>query len=424
MNPNLATSPLPGARTFLSAFTRPAPKRTGMSALLALALAAALLAPASLCAQGIPNIRVSQRAGTSLVDLRYDLATTNANGLFVAVAVSTNGGNSYDLPASHFTGDVGGPITTGTNKLIVWDAVRDWPDQFATNACLRLTASDVPPGMVLIPAGPFVMGNTFPGEGDSDELPLHTNQLSAFYMDKFEVTKALWDEVRVWANTNGYDLGTIGLGKATNHPVHTVSWYDCVKWCNARSQREGRVPAYYTSAAQTTVYRSGQVNVDNTWVKWGSGYRLPTEAEWEKAARGGASGKRFPWADTDNITHSRANYYSDSGYAYDTSPTRGDHPSFQAGDSPYTSPAGYFAPNGYGLYDMAGNVWEWCWDWYGSYTAAPATDPRGPSGTLRYRVLRGGSWYSLAFVARCAYRNYVLPYGASYSIGFRCVRGL
>jgi formylglycine-generating enzyme required for sulfatase activity len=386
-----------------------------------LVVALTLLAAATLpAAEGISNVRISQRAGTNLVDLRYDLSTTATNPLLVAVAVSTNAGNTYDLPATHFTGAVGYGVTAGTNQLIVWDAVRDMPDRFSTNVFFRLSASDVPAGMVLIPAGSFVMGDTL--DGISAALPLHTNQLSAFYMDKFDVTKALWDEVRTWALTNGYSFDNAGSGKATNHPVHTVNWWDCVKWCNARSEKAGLVPAYYTSAAQTTVYRTGQVGVQNDWVKWSSGYRLTTEAEWEKAARGGVSGQRFPWGNT--ITHSNANYYSDSSYTYDTSPTRGYHPNFQAGGYPYTNPVDYFPPNGYGLYDMAGNVYQWCWDWYGSYTAAPATDPRGPSGVLSYRVLRGGYWDYYAYGARCANRSHYNPGVASGYFGFRCVRGL
>jgi formylglycine-generating enzyme required for sulfatase activity len=389
----------------------------------ALALACALLVPAALgAAEGITNLRAGQRPGTHWVDIRYDLGTTNANGLFVAVSVSTNGGLAYDLPATHFTGDVGLAVRAGTNKLIVWDAVRDWPDQFSTNVFFRLSAAGPPAGMVLIPAGPFTMGDNLDGDGSA--LPLHTNQISAFYMDKFDVTKALWDEVRLWAVTNGYSFDNAGSGKAPNHPVQTVNWWDCVKWCNARSEKAGRVPAYYTSAAQTTVYRTGQVNVQNDWVKWTAGYRLPTEAEWEKAARGGASGQRFPWGNT--ITHSLANYYSSSSYAYDTSPTRDYHPTFATGDYPYTSPVDYFPPNGYGLYDMAGNVWQWCWDWYDSYSSASQTDPRGPSGTLSNRVLRGGGWGYYAYASRCAGRNYGYPVSADYYgyVGFRCAWGL
>jgi formylglycine-generating enzyme required for sulfatase activity len=301
-----------------------------------------------------------------------------------------------------------------------------WFDLTSTQALSRFYRARPDPalGMALIPAGPFVMGDTL--DGSSYALPLHTNLIKAFYMDRTEVTIALWDEVRTWANTNGYDLGTIGLGKATNHPVHTVSWYNCVKWCNARSEQAGLVPAYYTSAAHTTPYRTGQTDVQNDWVKWSSGYRLPTEAEWEKAARGGTGGQRFPWGNT--ISWTNANYYayplSAGGYAYDVNPTSGHNPTFVKGAIPYTSPVGYFAPNGYGLYDMAGNVSRWCWDWYGGYSASPATDPQGPSGVLSYRVLRGGSWSSYADRARCAGRNLSVPSNANELIGFRCVRGL
>jgi formylglycine-generating enzyme required for sulfatase activity len=202
-----------------------------------------------------------------------------------------------------------------------------------------------------------------------------------------------------------------------------MTWYDAVKWCNARSQKEGRTPAYYTSGAQTTVYRSGEADVQTNWVKWNSGYRLPTEAEREKAARGGAAGHRFPWSNTDNITHSMANYYSDASYAYDTSSTRGYHPTFATGGYPYTSPVGYFAANGYGLHDMAGNVWEWCWDWYDRayYSSSPGTDPRGPASGSN-RVYRGGSWwFSFAFNCRAANRNFNIPTFRYDFIGFRSV---
>ena len=277
-------------------------------------------------------------------------------------------------------------------------------------------------GMTLIPAGSFVMGDSF-GEGNADELPLHTVYISAFYMDQGEVTKAQWDTVRSWAITHGYSFDNPGTGKATNHPAVTVSWYDCAKWCNARSEKEGRTPAYYTSAAQTTVYRTGQLNISNNWVRWDTGYRLPTEAEWEKAMRGGAAGHRFPWSDSDTIQHARANYNSTTNQPYDTSPTHGYNPTYAHGGVPYTSPPGSFPANGYGLYDMAGNVLEWCWDWDSDtyYAASPAADPRGPaSGSSR--VLRGGSWSGDAPYCRNACRgvpNSPLAHGVD--LGFRTV---
>ena len=274
----------------------------------------------------------------------------------------------------------------------------DYVQHAATNATMAARVHDPapPPGMAYIPSGSFQMGDTFT-EGDSDERPVHTVYVGAFYMDRTEVTRAKWKE----AAANGYDIGSVGAGKADRHPVHTVSWYDCVKWCNARSQKEGRTPVYYTDAGFTEVYRTGQVA---PYVKGSAeGYRLPTEAEWEKAARGGLSGRRFLWGDT--IQHSRANYYSDASYAYDTSPTRGFHPSFAVGGTPYTSPVGSFSPNGYGLYDMTGNVWEWCWDWYGSayYGTSPSSNPSGPASGS-YRMIRGGSWFGYAGGCRSAPR--------------------
>jgi formylglycine-generating enzyme required for sulfatase activity len=373
-----------------------------------------------------------------LVDIYYDLVDPDSASLAITVLVSTDGGASYTLPATSFSGSGwGSAVTPGNNKQITWNAGADWSGHYSANVRFRVTADDAaaPSGMALIPAGSFTMGNCMdPSEGASDELPLHTVYVSAFYMDKYLVTKSLWDSVYQWATNHGYSFDYAGSGKAANHPVQTLAWYDMVKWCNARSEKEGCVPAYYTSGAQATVYRTGQEDVASDWVNWSAGYRLPTEAEWEKAARGGASGQRFPWGNT--ISWSQANYFayplSAGGYAYDIDPTSDFNPTFATSDIPFTSPVGYFAANGYGLYDMAGNVWEWCWDLYASYSLSPGTDPRGPASGSG-RVLRGCGWDSLydsvnrrPYTPRCAIRCCLNLWSASNANddnGFRCVRG-
>jgi formylglycine-generating enzyme required for sulfatase activity len=301
-------------------------------------------------------------------------------------------------------------------------------NQAAIEARLNADGKYVTSGsMVLMPAGEFTMGDAFDPEGGTDELPVHTVNVSAFYMDATEVTKARWDEVYTWATSQGYSFDNAGAGKATNHPVHTVNWYDCVKWANARSQFKGFTPCY--TNADGSVYTNGAFSGGCNWSA--DGYRLPTEAEWEKAARGGAGGRRFPWEDDNTIRHARANYYASSSYSYDRS-TGGYHPDYGSGGTPYTSPVGSFAPNGYGLYDMAGNLYEWCWDWYSSDSVNPpnfysvsdgATDPRGPASGSR-RVFRGGNWYNVAHFCRVAYRYDYSPGYENYSLGFRLVRAV
>jgi formylglycine-generating enzyme required for sulfatase activity len=301
--------------------------------------------------------------------------------------------------------------------------------------------------MVFITAGEFVMGATtnMGHEGNPAETPQHTVYLSAFYIDRYKVTMERWNDVRQWATNHGYaDLaviltGTTGLVNAANakgatHPVIGLHWYDAVKWCNARSEMESLVPCYTDKVGG--VYRTGATGGSSTagtnfgGCNWqANGYRLPTEAEWEKAARGGVSGRRFPWSDSDTIQHTRANYNARPGsYVYDTSATSGFHPAYTNGELPYTSPVGSFAPNGYGLYDLMGNANEWCWDWYSDtyYGASPRIDPRGPDTpplTDKRRVVRGGYYNNFAWSLRVAYRWADQPYGwANLACDLRPVR--
>ena len=317
----------------------------------------------------------------------------------------------------------------------------NWVDYIrvpVTNAVTteRIYDPSPPSGMALIPAGSFTMGDSF-GEGYPSERPVHTVYVSAFYMDSNLVSYTLWTNVYQWATNHGYSFDHAGssaggsdYSKGPTYPVTYVDWYDVVKWCNARSEMGGLTPCYCTNASlgQMKIYRSGTNDLATNWVSWvANGYRLPTEAEWEKAARGGASGHRFPWSDADTIDWSRANYlsYWSGGVPYspyDVNPTNGYNPAFATGTYPYTSPVGYFAPNGYGLYDITGNVGEWCWDWSGTYYSSfPGTDPRGPASGSG-RIYRGGSWDGDAFYCRTAWRSAGMPLGNNFDLGFRSVR--
>ena len=328
---------------------------------------------------------------------------------------------------------------------------------------VKLVDFGVPEGMAYIPAGDFMMGDAW--GGDSTATPVHRVWVSAFTMDKFTVTKALWDEVRAWGLTNGFtDLAegagggirtaqivTNGGGVTTNrvfsavgpeHPVVLINWYDMVKWCNARSLREGLEPVYYLDSGFTEVYRSGAVDVANSQVDWGgTGYRLATEAEWEKAARGGLVQHHYPWPSyglplSNYINRTQLNYLG-SGDPYEQGSTP---PGYYNGSQVVTNELGQFLPvedmaNAYGLYDMAGNVWEFCWDVY-SFTSyqwrvdsGDVTDPHGPTYVTNQirRVDRGGSWLTgsnSVADARVGVRFWEWPSSAYYAHnrGFRTVR--
>jgi sulfatase modifying factor 1 len=306
-----------------------------------------------------------------------------------------------------------------------------------------LTGDGVPEDMIFISGGTFQMGDSF-GEAWSDELPVHTVTQDSFYICRFEITNgqyceflngalaqssiALIDgivyqagsgENNPYCNTSVYDSGNLitfnngifsvrpkrkGGRDMSKDPMQQVTWVGAAAYCNWRSQMEGR-ECCYNLVSWTCDFNK-------------NGYRLPTEAEWEYAARGGLSENRFPWGNT--ISHTQANYRSDSKYSYDISPTRGYHPIWNDEIEPYTSPVGSFPPDEFGLCDMVGNVWEWCNDWYEKYTIDPQTNPTGPiSGS--YRALRGGCWSTYAIHGRISYRINSSPTYRDFFVGFRVV---
>jgi formylglycine-generating enzyme required for sulfatase activity len=282
-------------------------------------------------------------------------------------------------------------------------------------------------GMAKISGGSFIMGDSIDGEADA---PPTSVTVSTFYIDTNLVNSNLWSQVRQWGLTNGYtDTGSYAAAQGGNYPVSTVNWWDAVKWCNARSQAAGYPPVYFTDSNLTSIFKTG--TPATVYVNWNiSGYRLPTEAEWEMAARGGLTGMRFPNGNT--ISESNANYYgevydptSNTGYSYDQGPN-GNNSVWYTNNTLGTlhlgnaNTVGYYAPNSYGLNDMMGNMFEWCWDWYGAYAAGPLTDPHGASsGTVR--VTRGGGWNHPALSARCANRSDVVPSFADNEHSFRAV---
>lgn len=306
--------------------------------------------------------------------------------------------------------------------------------------------SSAPVGMVIVEMtnGPGRMGNFIaedmgPAGASFIEGPVHEVELSTFAMDQTLVTGQQWSNIYNWAINNGYEFTNHGRAAGDNHPIHTVSWYDAVKWSNARSEFEGIEPAYYIAEDHIpeNVYRTGEVSIVNAWVKWDSGYRLPTESEWEIAARGtdGSHTNRFWWGDT--ISHSNANYFAGpvGGVEFNLSAGQGFHPDFLYEEPetelelPGTNPVHWFEPNPLGLHDMHGNLIQWCWDWFAPSEYAdrealgyPVEDPRGPDeGWLFFRVLRGSSYRSVVQNTRISNRSFQTPLAANIIIGFRNV---
>jgi formylglycine-generating enzyme required for sulfatase activity len=231
--------------------------------------------------------------------------------------------------------------------------------------------------MVQIGGGEFTMGSPADEQGRSNnEGPQRKVRVSPFYMGRYPVTQAEYQEV-MGRNPSFF--------KGANLPVEQVSWFEAVEYCNKRSEQEGLTPAYTVNGTNVT------------WKQDANGYRLPTEAEWEYACRAGTQTPFYSGTSVDEV-----------GWHSGNSEGR-------------THPVGEKQPNSWGLYDMHGNVLEWCWDWLGNYPAEEQTGPQA-SSSKESRVYRGGCWRFTALQTRSAFRFGNKPFLQSHLVGFRIAR--
>ena len=284
---------------------------------------------------------------------------------------------------------------------------------FVNEVCTICEYSRIPERFVLIPAETFQMGST---ERYDKNKPVHEVTITKpFYMGKYEVTQAEYEK---YCSYTGISSPSSSYGDGDNYPAYNVSWYAALVYCNKRSMAEGLTPCYSISVS-TNPEDWGDVPIssNSTWnaveCNWNAnGYRLPTEAEWEYAARAGDN-------TVDSLTYSGTrdvNELGDYAWYYDDS----NYTTYIVG----THKVGTKLPNAYGLYDMSGNVWEWCWNWstdkYDT-EAEGGSDPTGSSAGS-HRVLRGGCWWFDSDYCAVSCRGGFYPSLRDLDRGFRLVR--
>jgi formylglycine-generating enzyme required for sulfatase activity len=337
---------------------------------------------------------------------------TEAGNNIIAVTIMANSGKSPGAVSNiRYNNSTTIPQTAET-YAVTFDvaAATGWNAATGLSAG-NLTVSGPPseiPGMAWIPAETFTMGSPTDEPNRGSDETHHQVTLTGFYMGKYEVTQAQYEDV-MGENPSFFTTSVPPETSTAKRPVECVTWYDAIEFCNKLSTKEGLTPVYtITGRTPAAGYPITGATVTANWST--SGYRLPTEAQWEYACRAATTS---PFNTGNNITTDQANY--DGNYPYNNNP-KGTY-------LDRTTEVGSFAANAWGLYDMHGNVREWCWDWYGSdyYSSSPAQDPTGAVSNIQ-RVQRGGSWDSLGHYLRSAYRGHSFPNSTSDDLGFRLVR--
>jgi len=381
-----------------------------MKSLFVMVMVIALVSIVYAVAPEVSNVTFSQRLdGSKIIDIHYDLYDGDGDSCLITLLLSENNGSTYSIQPSsgYLAGDVGAAIAPGTGKHILWYA--EMEDYFLDGNSYRFkviaddgSAPDVPPGFVYLPARTFIMGNA-QGLGDADEFPLHSVTLESFCIAEHEVTQGQFQRVMGFNPSIGYGVGP-------DIAVYNVNWYTAIKYCNLSSIADGLTPVYWINGS-TDPDTWGAVPLvnDNIWnaviCNWdANGYRLPTEAEWEYAARAGTNDPDHLYAGSNNpdsVAWYQANSYAN---AHEVATKN---------------------PNALGIYDMSGNVSEWCWDWYGAdyYNTGPNLNPRGPDTGI-WRDMRSGYWGHTAYYCRVAHRSCNPPDMVSFNFGFRLCRSI
>lgn len=333
-----------------------------------LVIALYVLVVLPLTAQTVSNARFVQEGNT--IRICYDLTKQTD----IKIEFSMDGGGFYEnLEGKHVTGDIGRAIEPGVDKCVIWDVLKDRIDFKSERVCFRVTAfefsrrsftvGDISFDMVFVEGGKFTMGCAGQSDCRDEERPAHKVSLDDYYIGECEVTQELWDAVmgveRNYSHVNGEKL-----------PVDGVTWID----------------------AQEFVLRLNQLLGE-------TGFRLPTEAQWEYAARGGKKDRGFMYSGGSDLGW--VAWYVDNSLGQ-------PHQVKQKN------------PNALGVYDMNGNVWEWCEDWYGDYETGTHKNPQGPEDGVT-RVLRGGSWHETPTFCRVNSRYCKAPSFRGMNIGFRLV---